>query len=266
MRKSNAFLVWGGAFDLVPADSKIIKVEKELKIDPRAQLLASIMAKKLAVGSKYILIDIPYGKSSKLGKQGALKLKRDFEKLGKHFKKKMKVVLTDGSQPIGNGAGPILEIMDVISILDPNKKGPIDLEEKSIFLSSKILEMTGKAKKGKGKIMAEELLSSGAAFKKFNQIIKAQNGSIEKLELSKFKKDIYAKKSGKIIEIHNKKLNSLARVSGSPADSKAGTYLHVRVKDKIKKNEKILTIYSESKVRLNEALRFYKATNPIKIK
>ncbi len=83
--KVGAFMVWGGALGMVPADSKIIKVEKALKLDPESQLLASIMSKKLAVGSKYILIDIPYGKTAKVTKQRALKLKEKFEKLGKYF-------------------------------------------------------------------------------------------------------------------------------------------------------------------------------------
>ena len=130
IKKTNACLVWGGALGMVPADSKIISVEKELKIDSEALLLASIMAKKLAVGSKYILIDIPYGKNAKVTKQKAIKLKGKFEKLGKHFKLKLKVLLTDGNQPIGNGIGSVLEMKDVIAVLDPDKQGPKDLEKK----------------------------------------------------------------------------------------------------------------------------------------
>ena len=78
VKKTNACMVWGGALGMVPADSKIIGIEKELKIDPEAQLLASIISKKLAVGSKYILVDIPYGKTAKVNKQQALKLKLKF--------------------------------------------------------------------------------------------------------------------------------------------------------------------------------------------
>jgi thymidine phosphorylase len=39
-------MIWGGSIELVPADSKIIRIEKMLKIDPHAQLLASILSKK----------------------------------------------------------------------------------------------------------------------------------------------------------------------------------------------------------------------------
>ena len=45
IKKTNAFMIFGGGIGLVPADSKIIRVEKELRIDPKSQLLASIMSK-----------------------------------------------------------------------------------------------------------------------------------------------------------------------------------------------------------------------------
>ena len=67
-------------------------------------------------------------------------------------------------------------------------------------------------------------------------------------------------------EIDNKKINSLVRMAGSPLDKPSGIYLYFHVGDKIKKREKILTIYSESKFRLKEAIKFYNKEKPIKIK
>jgi len=265
LKKTKACIVWGGSLGMVPADSKIIKIEKVLKIDPQAQLLASIMSKKLAVSSKYILIDIPYGKTAKVTKSQALNLKKKFEQLGRYFNKKLECVLTDGSEPIGNGIGPALELIDIIKILD-KRNGPKDLEKKSLFLSGKLLEMTGKADKGKGIKMAKDILYSGKAFEKFKDIVKAQKGSLNGIKPAKFKKDILVKKSGRIFEINNKEINSLARVAGCPVNKLSGIYLYFHVKDKIKKGEKLLTIYSESKSRLKEAIKFYKNKKPIKIK
>ncbi len=266
LKKTNAFLVWGGAMEMVPADSKIIRIEKTLKIDPESMLLASIISKKLAVESKYILIDIPYGKTAKVTKQKALKLKGKFEKLGKYFKRKLKVVLTKGDQPIGKGIGPVLELIDVLKVLNPREKGPKDLEDKSLFLAGELFEMTKKAKKGRGFQKAQEILDSGKALKKFEEIIKAQGGKMKKLELAKFKHDILVKKSGKIAEIDNKKINSLAKAAGCPADKASGLYLYAHKGDKVKKGEKLFTIYSESESRLNVAVRFYQKNQPIKIK
>lgn len=260
--KTNACIVWGGGLGMVPADTKIIQVEKMLNVDPEAQLLASIMSKKLSVGSKYLVIQIPYGKTAKVKKEKALRLKKKFEKLGKHFRLHLRCVLTKNTGPIGKGIGPSLEMIDVLRVLkreDPCYK----LEEKSILLASVLLELTLKAKKGKGKILAKEILDSGKALKKFEEIVKAQNGSVKHLKLAPYKKILFSNKAGKIIEIDNKKINNLARLAGCPADKLSGVYLHKQVGDKITKKEPLLTIYSESKVRLNQAVKFYHETKKI---
>ncbi len=265
IQKTNAFLVWGGGLDMVPADSKIIRVEKELKLDPEAQLLASIMSKKLAVGSNYILIDIPYGETAKVSLSKAKKLKNKFESLAKLFHKKVEIVLTKGDQPIGIGIGPVLEMMDVLEILDPKKQGPRDLRNKSLKLAGMILEMTNKSKKGKGLEKAKSILDSGEAFKKFKEIIHAQGGKLKKLNYAKFNHDLLSTKSGKIKKIDNKKINSIARIAGCPADKKAGMRIFVHKNEKVEKNEKMITLYSESDSRLQAAIRHYKKVSPILI-
>jgi putative thymidine phosphorylase len=266
LKHTNACMVWGGSLGLIPADSKILKVEKMLKVDPRSQLLVSIMSKKIASGSKYVLIDIPYGKTAKVRKLEALKLKRAFEKIGKHFKIKIKVVLTEGNEPIGNGVGPILELIDIIKILNPSENGPEDLKKKSLFLAGELLEMTGKARPNKGFEEAEKILNSGKAFNKFIQIIKFQGGNLKNIKLARFKKDIISNKNCEIKEIDNIKINLLARIAGCPLDKSSGLYIYSHVGAHIKKGDKIMTIYSESKPRLKEALIYYQKQKPIILK
>src|SRR3989344_2004794 len=43
VRRTGACLAWGGSLGLAPADDKLIRVEKLLRVDPEAQLLASIL-------------------------------------------------------------------------------------------------------------------------------------------------------------------------------------------------------------------------------
>ncbi|MBW6442468.1 thymidine phosphorylase [Patescibacteria group bacterium] len=266
IKETDACLIWGGGLGIAPADQKIIRIEKSLKIDPEPMLIASIMSKKLAAGSNYILIDIPYGKGAKVDKKRAVKLKKKFNYLGKYFKKNIRCVLTDGSQPIGAGIGPVLELRDIIKILDPKEVGPEDLRKKAIFLAGEIFEMTKRSKKGQGKKLAEEILNSGKAFEKFKQIIKAQRGELRRLRISKFKKDIFAGKACTVEEIDNKKINSLARTAGCPVDKSSGIYLHIHQGDKIKKGQKIITIYTQSSSRLESAIDYYKKTKPILLK
>ena len=269
INKTNASLAWGGALNLAPSDDKIIHVERILHLDVEPQLLASIMAKKIASGSKYVLIDIPYGKGAKVeSKKAAIKLGKKFKQIAKHFKLKLEVVYTDGRQPIGNGIGPTLEMLDILAVLQNKPGAPQDLKNKSLYLSAELMKLC-KIKNSKQK--AKQILDSGKAYEKFKQIINTQNNSkdfekrIKKLKLAKFKKIIRAKKSGKITQIDNRKINSLCRILGTPETKSAGVYLHKHV-GKIKKSEKIITIYSESKDKLKDALKFFSEQKPVVIK
>lgn len=247
-----ACLAWNGSFAFAPADDLLIRVEKLLNVDPEAQLIASILSKKLALGSKYIMIDIPYGDGAKVSKREGLLLRKKFLKVAKHFKLKMQVVLTKGDQPIGNGIGPVLEMIDVLKVLK-RENPPKDLENKCLFLSGVLLELLGKAKKGKGKKLALEILNSKRAYKKFEEIITAQGRKRKGLILAKYSIDIKAERNGKIHSIDNKKINYISRVLGCPNDKSAGIYLYKHKKDRIKKGEKLLTLYSESRSKLDEA-------------
>jgi AMP phosphorylase len=256
LKETNAFMVWGGSLEMVPADSRILGVEKMLTIDPYSQMMASILSKKLAAGSKYILLDIPYGKNSKVTRKRAEKLEREFKKLAKHLHKKMRCVLTKGDEPIGNGIGPGLEMKDVIRVLDPGQSGPKDLEEKALFLAGNLLEMTGKAENNSGTEIARKILYSGKAFEKFKQIIKAQGGSLKRLKEAKFRKDIFPKKGGKIRSIDNKRIVSMARILGCPADKFSGIYLHHHAGEIVGKKDRLMTVYSETRDRLRKAVEF----------
>ena len=63
-----------------------------------------------------------------------------------------------------------------------NKQGPLDLENKSTLLAGVLLELTKKAKKNQGQKLAKEFITSGKAFKKFKEIIKAQGGDPNNLQ------------------------------------------------------------------------------------
>jgi putative thymidine phosphorylase len=273
VKKTNACIVWGGSLGLAPSDDKIIHVERILNLDVEPQLLASIISKKVSAGSKHVLIDIPYGKSAKVdNKFNAKKLGKRFKKLAEHFKIKLKAVYTDGSQPIGNGVGPVLEMLDVLLVLQNTPAAPEDLKEKSLFLSSELMALCG-IKNSRKK--AKEILESKKAYKKFEQIINIQNSKarnsadfskrVEKLKPAKFKKTIYSKKSASKITFDNERVNSLCHVLGTPELKQAGVYLHKPFK-KITKKQPLITLYSPSKSKLNDGLIFLRDSPVYSIK
>ena len=265
--KTRGCIIWGGALNLAPADDKIITVERPLEIDAESQLLASIMAKKHSVSSTHILIDVPVGIGAKVKKKiEALRLKKQFEKIGKRFKKHIKVFIADGRQPVGNGIGPALEARDVLWLLKRDPRRPIDLEKKCLIMCARIFSMIG-VKNGYEK--ASEILNSGKAYGKMIEIIKAQGGkeiAAEDLKIGKFCCDFASSKNGRIFGIDNGLISRIARIAGAPADKGAGIYLYKHIGDKVKKGEKLYTIYSESKHEFEYAKDFAKNSRVFSIK
>lgn len=269
IKRVNACMVWGGALGLAPADDKIIQVERLLSLDPEAQLIASILSKKVSAGATHVILDIPCGKSAKFSKEEGKELGKKFVYLASKLGIKLKVFISDGSEPIGNGIGPVLEIRDVIAVLSRQENRPRDLERKSVKLAALLLELTNKVPYGKGMEKANQILDSGLAYKKFNEIIKAQNNSSDNIEsrlrVGKFSYDVLTKKRGRITAIDNKKINAIARIAGCPADKGAGLYLWKHCNENARINDRILTIYAEGREKLEYAKKKYIDLNPIAI-
>ncbi|MFA5829610.1 MAG: thymidine phosphorylase, partial [Candidatus Gracilibacteria bacterium] len=232
--KVGGFITWGGGVDIAAADDKLIKVRNPMSLDPQGMLLASILAKKHSVSATHVLIDIPYGPDVKVkNAKDAQPLKEKFEKIGAMLGMKVKVVLSDGSQPIGNGVGPVLEALDILKVLKMEPDAPQDLVTKTIWLCGVMLEMTGKAKEGKGAEMAREALVSGKAYKKMQEIIIAQGKNHTPLKVGKLTHDVVATKSGKITAINNKLISRYARLAGAPINVGAGLFIHKKISDTV---------------------------------
>ena len=256
-KKVGGFIAWGGGVDLAAADDKMIKARHPLSLDPEGMLLASIMAKKFSAGSNHVLIDIPVGEQVKISnKKDGDCLKKRFEQIGKKLGMKVKVILTDGEEPIGKGIGPALEAIDVMNSLQGTPDASRDLREKACEMAGMLLEMCGKAKVGKGYNMAKEQLESGAAYRQMVKIIEAQGKKTLYPKLSKLKHAVKALKSGSVKYINNALIARIARVAGAPKNAGAGMWLDKKLGDKVKKGEVLYTVYADGQEALERALTF----------
>ena len=250
-------LVWGGTAQLSPADDILIKVEKALDIDSEGQLIASVLSKKAAAGATHVVIDIPVGKTAKVrSEEAAQKLKEHMEAVGNAVGLKIKVVITDGSQPVGRGIGPNLEAVDVLSVLQNKRDAPQDLKERGLLLAGHLLELSEKVETGKGLDTAKELLESGKAYQKFEAICKAQ-GRFSKTYVAPYQFEMHAPKRGKVKKINNRKIAKLAKLSGAPQSKLAGISMNVRLGDEIEKGGLLYILHAETNGELNYALEYY---------
>lgn len=258
VKKEGGCFVWGDAARLSPADDILIKVEKALDIDSEGQLIASVLSKKAAAGSTHIIIDMPVGETAKVrSDKAAEKLKKHFEVVGKDIGLTIKVVITDGTQPVGKGIGPVLEAMDVLSILRTEAKASDDLKERALLLAGELLELSGKVAPGNGIKTATELLESGKAYTKFKAICMAQ-GRFSEPVIAKYSHIILSETKGTLIRIDNRKIAKLAKLSGAPEYKSSGILLNVHLGDTIKKGQLLYTIYAEAESELKYALNYLK--------
>ncbi len=246
-------IVWGGAVELSPADDLIIKVERALDIDSPGQMVASVLSKKAAAGSTRVVIDIPVGGTAKVRSEiDAKELEFYFRKVGRAIGLDVRILITDGTQPVGRGIGPALEALDVLAVLRQERSRPMDLEERAAQLAGAILEMGGKAAAGEGTAAALGLLGSGAAWQKFKAICNAQGGFREPIPGS-LQEAVYTKKEGTVTAIDNRRLAMTAKLSGAPTHPGAGVLLHCKIGQELRKGGPMFTLFAETQGELNYA-------------
>ncbi len=260
--KNNAFLIWG-ADGIAPADDRIIEIANELPVEPFSKLVTSIMAKKIAMGVKYLIVDIPINPTAKVKSiEEAREIEKLFLHIGKLFNIKIKVVFYASFGPIGRGVGPALEARDVLRVLQQKENRPMDLQKKAVYYCAEMLKLTGKAKGSEAHRMALECLSSGKAWQQMQRIIKTQGGNpnidSEKIKFGKFIHEVKSEEKGSIRAIDNKALGWVNRSLGNPTIKEAGTYLDRSIGESVEKGDTLFTIYATSQSRLNFALEAIK--------
>lgn len=256
VQKERGCIVWGGAVALSPADDILIRVKKSLDIDSEGQLIASILSKKIAAGSTHVIIDIPVGPTAKFRSQeSAQHLKNNLVTVGKQLGLVVEPIITDGTQPVGNGIGPALEARDVLAVLRNEPDAPQDLRERALLLAGTILEFSPDVKMGEGYRKAEELLESGQAFKKFEAICSAQGG-MRTVPISKHMYPVATKKQGEVIQIDNRRLARCAKLAGAPIDKGAGVDLQAHCGATVRTGDVLFMLHADSEGELAYAKQY----------
>ncbi|MEM2974002.1 MAG: AMP phosphorylase [Candidatus Micrarchaeia archaeon] len=266
--KTHGCIVWGGAINLAPVDDKLIRIRHTLHLDPRGLLLASILGKKKAVGSEFVVVDIPIGRGAKIEDEADGKsLAKDFIQVGERLAMKIRCLITEGSDPIGKGIGPGLECRDVLQVLKGN--GPMELLDKGCLLAGNILEMVGKAPLGKGSDMALNIIKTGKAYDKMMEIIEAQGGNpkikIDDLPIGKHKYEVKADRTGRVSHVDNRTISKIARAAGAPKDRGAGVILNCEMGDKVSTGDILFEIVSDSESNLSYAAKLVEELKPVEL-
>ncbi|PHM19103.1 MAG: thymidine phosphorylase [Curvibacter sp. PD_MW3] len=248
VRRHRGCLAWGGTANLSPADDVLISVERPLSLDSPGQMVASILSKKIAAGSSHLVLDIPIGPTAKVRSMPeAQRLRRLFEYVAKRMKLSLDVVITDGRQPVGFGIGPMLEARDVMRVLENDPLAPNDLRQKALRLAGRLIESSPDVRGGDGFGIARDILDSGRAIAKMNDIIQAQGSKFfdyNHPELGRLTFEIRAPQAGVVCGIDNLQLARIARFAGAPKVKNAGVDLLRKLGDEVKAGDALYRVHA----------------------
>ncbi len=247
-------VITGQTANLVPADKKIYALRDVTATVSSIPLIASsIMSKKIASGADKIVIDLKVGNGALVKTiKEARKLADLMVKIGKKYNRETICILTNMTEPLGTNIGNALEIEECIELLKGNVKN--DLYDLIIYIASYIVSL------GKGISFEEaekevvEVLENGKAYEKFLELIKAQGGKLEKLEVAPKIFSIKSIKEGYINAIDTTGLGMIVKDIGGGRETKedeidygVGIVLTKKIGDYVQKDEELLKIYLNKK-------------------
>ena len=253
--KEIGIVVTGQTACLVPMDKAIYSLRDVTGTVSSIPLIASsIMSKKIAAGADKIIIDIKVGTGALLQTtEEAAKLSKLMIKIGKFYDREVRTMISDMNAPLGYCIGNSLEVLEAMSVLKgEEKENPfVDL---CVELATQMVSMglNISPKEAQKKVLAT--LESKKAYEKFLEMVKYQNGKIDKIQVSPNTEVIKAHKSGVIKQIDALEMGKLSLALGAgkekitdKIDYTVGIKLHKLVGESVKKGEALATIYYSKK-------------------
>lgn len=248
--KKIGIAITGQTANLTPMDKKIYALrDVSGTVESLPLIAASVMSKKIASGADKILLDVKFGKGALMKtRKDAEELANLMKKIGMHYDREVRTLVTDMNNPLGNSIGNSLEVVEAIRILK-NEEHNI-LTELCIELASNMVSMGKEISLAQAKQEVIEVIQNGMAYKKFLEFVKYQHGDLSKLEISKKKQDIKATKEGILLSIDALKIGELSVMLGAGRKEKddvinprVGIVIKKELKDKIAIDDILCTLY-----------------------
>ena len=265
--KDIGIVVAGQTGNMAPCDKKLYALrDVTATVDCMPLIASSIMSKKLAAGSKNIVLDVKCGDGAFMkSKEDATHLANEMIKIGTVLGRNVSAVISDMDSPLGFAIGNTLEVVEAVKILKGEKVPR--LYELCITLASHMVSSCKCISLDSAKEQCEAAIENGSALQKLCDLVKAQGGDESyikdesKFPLAKYKYEIKAEKDGYISLLEAEKIGNASCLLGAgrsvkddKIDTLAGIVLSVKVGDKISKNDTVMTLYSSSEEKIKNAL------------
>ena len=253
--------------NLAPADKKIYSLRDSISCVESIPLIASsIMSKKIASGAQKIVLDVTCGSGAFMqSKEKAEALAEEMIEIGKLANKETVCVLTNMDEPLGYAVGNSLEVIEAIHFLKGDM--PEDVKEVVLELGAYMVKLAGKGadiEENKARLL--ENIENGKGYEKFIQLVENQGGDISYIkDTNQFPKanyieNVYSQKDGYIQSMNAKAIGKIVCDLGAgriqkedSIDNAVGIILNKKVSDKVEKDDVLVTIYANSKEKMEDA-------------
>lgn len=165
---------------MCPADSLLYALRDATGTVESLPLIASsIMSKKILSGADAIVLDVKCGRGAFMkDRERAEALMHTMTSLGEAAGVSVSALLSDMDVPLGTAIGNSIEVDEAVEILSGG--GGKRLRTLTIAIAGAMINKGNRAESfDEGKKIAEKLLGSGAALRKFSECVRAQGGETD---------------------------------------------------------------------------------------
>ncbi len=262
-------VVTGQTAELAPADGKLYALRDVTgTVDSLPLIASSIMSKKIAAGADGIVLDVKVGDGAFMQTQEeALALARLMVEIGQGVGRKVRAVISDMHQPLGDAVGNTLELLEAMDTLRGG--GPADFRQHCLVIAGQMLLLAGQAGDAEeAQARLASLLDDGPAWAKFREWIAAQGGDLAyvddpaRLPAARFVQPLPAPRSGYIARLNAREVGLTSALlgggrskKGDPVDHSVGIVLQAKIGDRVEAGQPLLTIYANDEGQMAEAQR-----------
>lgn len=261
----------GQTGEIAPADKKIYALrDVTATVDSIPLIASSIMSKKLAAGSKGIVLDVKCGSGAFMKTyEDAKLLAEKMTAIGQRAGRKTVALITNMDIPLGRAVGNALEVKEAVKILKNEQKD--ELYEVSVALAAHMLSLVNSKDIYECEKMIRLAIENGSALEKLKEAVGAQGGDISYIDdTSKFIEasvciEYKAEKSGYINKIDAQKIGRASVLLGAGREKKddvidfgAGIYLCKKTGDEVREGDTVARLYTNKNEYADSALAVIK--------
>ena len=270
LRRCGAGMI-GQTPSLVPADRILYGLRDHTSTVESPNLItASIMSKKLAESLNALVLDVKVGSGAFMQREEDARLLATLMvRTGAAAGTKTVALLTEMSEPLGRFSGNWLEVLECVDVMQ-GRRHPLsqDLIHLTNVLAGWMLHLAGRAgSPEEGYLVSNKLLATGAAYRAWLEMVAAQGGDTSIFEHPEgfhepaAKATLSAGEKGYVATMDCteagwavQRLGAGRARPGDPVSAHAGIEVHVKVGERVKPGQPLVTLFASNDALLAEPL------------